>query len=232
MRTLGLGIVMILFSLSVMGQQEKEWYPEAFNRIKLFGNIQIEATQADSNKVKFISDRIPLSELSYAVEDSTLSIKLTSKLFKDDKIYIELSYEHLKEVVLNASARMEIVSRIQQPAFIATVSTGGEVHFKADVEDMELNAYQGGQIVTKGTAQNLEAYANTGGILSATELKVKKADVKFNTGGKGEITVKDELKARVTMGSHLSYFGVPAKLDVKATLGGNISAWDEEKDNE
>lgn len=220
----------ILFSIVTYAQQEMEVELEGFNKIKVFGSLDIKATNGDKNQVKFISDKIPLSEIDFAIEDSTLSIKLTSKLFKDEKIYAELIYQNIDEVVLNASAEMEIGTLVEQPEFLATVSSGSELRFKCAVEHLELNAYQGAQIVTKGNASEVIVFANTGGIVSATDLITKRADVKFNTGGRGELTVKQELKARVTMGSHFSYFGLPPNEDLKTSLGGDISAWDKEKE--
>jgi hypothetical protein len=229
MKNIGVLVVFILSSVFVYGQQEMEVELEAFNKVKIFGSVEVQAKQGEEGHIKFISNKIPLSDIDFSVEDSTLSIKLTAKLFKDEKIYAELVYPGLEEVTLNASAEMEIAGIIVQPAFNATVSSGSELQFKCDVDYVELNAYQGAHIMTKGQAKEVVAFANTGGIISATELVTQKADVKFNTGGKGELTVEEELKARVTMGSHFSYFGRPDKLDVKSSLGGNISAWDAEE---
>lgn len=229
MKRVGLLVVFVIASVFAFAQQEMEVELEGFNKIKLFGSLAIEAKQGDKNHVKFISDKIPLSEIDFAVEDSTLSIKLTSKLFKEEKVYVELVYQHVDEMVLNASAEMELNTTVNQPRFLATVSSGSELRFRCDVDNLELNAYQGAQIVTKGATNEATVFANTGGIVSATELTTKKADVKFNTGGRGELTVEEQLKARVTMGSHFSYFGLPEKEDIKTSLGGNISAWDKEK---
>ena len=229
MKRTGLLIVFIMSSVLLYGQQEMEVELEAFNKIKIFGSLEVQAKEGKQAHIKFISDKIPLSEVDFSIEDSTLSIKLTAKLFKDEKMYAELVYPALEEITLNASAKMEIDGMIVQPVFVATVSSGSELRFKCNVDHIELNAYQGAQIVTKGEAKEVNAFANTGGIISATELIAKKADVKFNTGGRGELTVENELKARVTIGSHFSYFGSPEKQDIKSSLGGNISAWDAEE---
>jgi hypothetical protein len=82
--------------------------------------------------------------------------------------------------------------------------------------------------LVEGETDTLEGYANTGGILTGTDLICQKADIKMNTGGKGEITVKNELEANINTGSDFSYFGTPEVKDVSTALGGSVSAWDEE----
>ena len=215
------------FYLAAQGFQERVVKP--YSELKIFGNIKASLIIGEP-KVRIETEGIDPDIVKTDVEEEELQVRVRKGLFKEDKkVFVEIYFQDLDALTTLADADVEFEKPIIQPFFKLKATSGSHVKMAIESENLEIKAYQGGQGEIKGKADTLNAYVNTGGILSATDLIVKRANVKMNTGGKGEITVKEKIKARINTGADFSYFGKPDIKDINTSLGGSVPAWDEEE---
>jgi len=221
--------VIFLFLLSNFGfaQNIEKRTINDFTKIAVWGNIKIELQKSDSNSIYIDAGSVPLDEIITEVNKDVLKIKMRSNLFKDVLINIKINYKEILNIKANASAELKFLEKTIAERLIVESIGGARVVLNVELKNSELTAYQGGQIDIKGKSHFSNIFANSGGILSGTNLVIEEAKIKLNTGGKAEITVTKKLVARVNTKSSLSYFGKPEMEEIKASLGATVSKWDE-----
>ena len=218
-------LTLIPFYLMAQGFQKREI--KSFSELKIFGNIQAVLITGEP-KVMIETKNINPSNITTEVDDGRLNVRMRKNLFKEGKMaFVKIYFQDLDALTTLADAEVEIEDPLIQPVFNLKTTSGSHVKMAIESKNLEVKAYQGGQSQIKGETDSLSAYVNTGGILSSTDLVVKYANINMNTGGKGEITVKKKLKARINTGADFSYYGKPEIKDVNTSLGGTVSAWDE-----
>jgi hypothetical protein len=225
-----IGIFVLMIPWVSYSQDIEDRKVEEFDQIRIFGKLKVLMVPGTENNVHIESKNVNLDEIDTEVEEKELKIKMTSKLLKSERpdVFIRVTYNNLKGITALADAEVEFDKPIVQDSFRIKAASGTNVTLTLDTRLLEIRASQGGKVLVEGETDTLEGNANTGGILTGTDLVCQKADIKMNTGGKGEITVKKELEAKINTGSDFSYFGTPEVKDVSTALGGNVSAWDEE----
>jgi len=198
-----------------------------FTKIDVWGNIKIELQKTDNTSIYIDAGSVPLDEIITEVKKNVLKIKMRSNLFKDVVINIKISYKEISDIKANASAELKFINKIFVEKLSIESIGGARVFLDAESKSSNLTAYQGGQIDIKGKTDFAAIFANSGGIMSATNYITEEANIKLNTGGKCEITVNRKLVAKVNTKSSLSYFGKPEIEEIKTSLGASISKWDE-----
>jgi hypothetical protein len=229
-KTSGLFFVIALISVQfTLAQKISERKLKDFKSIRIVGQIQVELLQGDENKIYLESEDVEVEKITTEVDDGELVIKVLSHLFKNPTIYAKVTFKRFNEISAHADAEVIFKDPVIEKVFDIKSTSGANIELEIDSDNLNLEAFQGGQVLIKGETTILDAYVNTGGILSGTDLICKNAKIKMNTGGKGEITVKKSLDASINTGANFSYFGTPDETDVSTSLGGKVSAWDEEK---
>ena len=221
--------ILILFATLTFAQKSEERKIDSFDKIDVFGNIEVVMSLGDTETLRIETKNIDPSEVSTQVKENLLKIKMSSNLFDDDvKVKVFVTYKVIREISSNASAAVKFNNPVTGDKVVINATSGGRVVLKADLNAVELNAYQGAQVDISGKTKLLEAYVNTGGILAGSDFTADEAYMKMNTGGKAEIIVNKRIEAHVNTGANFSYFGKPEKEDLNTTLGGKITSWDKE----
>ena len=227
---LKLMLLLLIAPLSLLSQSYQEREVEPFTQLRIFGNIHAILVTGDKPKVMIESTNTDPDNVHTKVKEGELTVRLRKNLFKDEKVIVKIAFQELNALTTLADAEVDIETPIIRPVFYLKATSGSHVKMTIESEKLDIEAYQGGQGEIKGKTDTLNAYVNTGGILSATDLTVQKADIKMNTGGKGEITVQQSLNARINTGADFSYYGIPENKKVETSLGGSVSALDEKQE--
>ncbi|MGM0532467.1 MAG: head GIN domain-containing protein [Bacteroidota bacterium] len=224
------GILSLIIPLMSFSQEIKEIEVEDYDEIRIFGKMSVVMEPGTENKLHMESADVNLDEIETEVEDNELEIKMTKKLLRNERpdVFIRVTFNNLEGITALADADVEFEKPIVQDAFRIKSTSGSNITLSINTKELDLEAYQGGKVDVVGKTEVLEANLNTGGILTGTDLVCQKVNIKLNTGGKGELTIEEELNAKVNTGSDFSYFGTPEKKNVRTLLGGSVSAWDEE----
>ena len=220
-------LALMWLPLPIEGQEIADRKVGDFEQVRIFGKMTVQMVPGTEPNVHIEARNVSLEKIKTSVDDGKLKVRLT-KIFSDAEVYVKITHTQLKGIEALADADVLFDKPLVAPRFAIESTMGSDVELVIDADYLDLKAYQGGQVLVKGSADTLEAYVNTGGILSGTDLVCQRADVRMNTGGKGELTVEKELKATINTGSDFSYFGTPATTNISTSLGGTVSAWDEE----
>lgn len=201
---------------------------DSFNKIEVFGNIDVEMKLGNKETLKFKTYKIEQEKVSIKVVDNTLKISLKSKLLDEDvKVKVYITYKEIVGIRSDAGAEIRIIDRIVGDRLLAEAANGGRILMKVRIELLELKLFQGAHIDISGACLKQKSFVNTGSVLSATNLESEEVNIRMNTKANAEITANKKIEAKVNSGSRLSFFGTPEEESLKTTLGGEISKWDE-----
>ena len=229
MKTINILILLFCSVTLVVGQNRETRKLDSFDKLDVFGNINVEMRQGNEESVVIKAKNVDLSEIKTEVKDKLLKIHMSSNLFEDDaNVEVILTYKEIREIFSNASADILVKDKIMGDKLFIDATSGGRIKLNVELNAIELKAYQGAQIDISGKSRIQESYINTGGILSGSNFESDEVFIKMNTGGKAEIIVNKVLNANINTGADLSYYGNPEKEEIKTSLGGKISAWDKE----
>jgi len=221
----------LLFSTLILfgfAQKSEQRDIDSFDKIDVFGNIEVVMTAGEKEELKIESKTIDPSEVKVEVKDKLLKIKISENLFEDKMVArIYVKYKEIREITSNASAEIKVKNTIKGDKLFLTATSGGRIMLDVDLNAIELNVYQGANIDITGKTKIQESYVNTGGILSGAKFTSNEVFIKMNTGGKAEVIVEERIEASINTGADLSYFGKPEQKKLKTSLGGKITAWDE-----
>ncbi|MGC9373544.1 MAG: head GIN domain-containing protein [Bacteroidales bacterium] len=220
-------VLFVLLGFTGHTQHIEERNIESFDKISVFGNIQVFLSKGEVGTVKINSKEVHPSEVITEIQDKLLKIKMKSNLFDDITVKVYLNYDELREISSNASAEIIVKDRIKADKIIATATSGGRIKLQADLNAVEFKVYQGGHIDITGKSKLQESYVNTGGILSAADFKCDEVYIKMNTGGKADVFVQQKIDAKVNTGASLSVYGKAKQEVLKTSLGGKIIRWNE-----
>ncbi len=217
---------------SVSAQESVERSLDNFEKLRITGKIDAKLVPGEENKISLESeDDLDLSKISTEIKKGKLTVKLKSSLFKSHSAVARITYTSLKSIEALADANIDFAEPLKQDTLNLEASSGAKITLESETKMLTIKNFQGGQTLIKGKTSKLNAFVNTGGILSATDLECEEANMRLNTAGKAEITVKKKLTAKVNTKADLSYFGKPEIKDISSSLGGSISAWDEEEED-
>ncbi|MFO8235097.1 MAG: head GIN domain-containing protein [Bacteroidales bacterium] len=213
----------------ILAQESEERTFDDFQSLKITGKIKAELIPGDENKIYIESDEFELKKVSTEIEKEVLTIKMLSKIFQKPTAYVRVTYKKIESIEARADADIIFTEPIQQDTFKIESSSGANIKLDIETNQLDIKNFQGGQTLIKGKTNLLKAYVNTGGILSATDLNCDEVNIRLNTGGKAEMTVNQKITAKVNTMADLSYFGKPKEKEISTSLGGSVSAWDEEE---
>lgn len=214
-------------TLLVNAQSQEKREIQSFDKLDVFGNIQVEMKLGETESLQMYTKNVDPSEVKTEVKDKLLKINMKSNLFKDEvEVKIVLTYKEIREISSNAAAEVIVKDLIKGDKLFIEATSGGRIELKVELNAVELKAYQGAHIDISGRSVLQESFINTGGVLSGSNFTSDEVFIKMNTGGKAEIIVNKLLDANVNTGASLNYFGKPEKENISSTLGGKIIAWD------
>ncbi|MGB0167466.1 MAG: GIN domain-containing protein, partial [Luteibaculum sp.] len=91
-------------------------------------------------------------------------------------------------------------------------------------KDLEAEVAHGSQLRLIGEIESLKITANTGAQVACEGLKAIKVLAKANTGAQIDLGAGADFKLVANTGGIITYPGEPEKLDVKTSLGGEITS--------
>ena len=219
--------IFLSFTLLLNAQNKEKREIQSFDKLNVFGNIQVEMRQGEKESVEIFATNVNLSEVETEINDKLLKIKMRSNLFDENvKVKVILIYKEIREISSNAAAKIIVKDIIKGDKLFVEATSGARIELKVELNAVELKAYQGAHIDISGKVVLQESFVNTGGVLSGSSFVSDDVFIKMNTGGKAEIVVHKLIDANVNTGASLNYFGKPEKENINTSLGGKINAWD------
>lgn len=221
-------VFIFCISFSLFAQNIEKRTIDSFDKIEVTGNIKVVMKLGKKESLEIKARNVDPSEVITEVDDKLLKIRMKSNLFEDEvQAIIKVTYTEIREINSNASAEIVFKDKIEGDKIFAEATSGGRIIMEVNLNAIELKSYQGAHIDVSGSSKIQESFINTGGVLAASNFSCDEVFIRMNTGGNAEIIANKKLEANVNTGAKLSYFGKPNEENLKTTLGGNITRWDD-----
>ena len=210
---------------NLLAQREDVRTLEPFDKISVFGNIEVELIKGDAEKLIASSAEIDLSKISSRVEKEELKINMTSDLFRSSqKVRIRIYYKNFVAISSTGGANIFSEPVIKGERLDLHAASGGNITLDIDLKQLEASVGEGSVITLNGNVGYQKVTATSGGAYSAFELIGDDAVVKANTGGKIKVYAGHLLDATASTKGYVGYRGSPEKTNFSSNLGGEIKA--------
>lgn len=193
-----------------------------FNILKVFGNIKVDLIKSDSTYIILESDVVTLDKLTTKVEGTVLTVKSLAMGDKKE-VFAKIYYKSIEEITADGGANIAKTDTLRADKFTIKVLKGSLARVHVVATKVEASVGQGAELRLLGRADELDASAGSGGLFDGFGFTAKMADVKANTGGKINVLVTDDLRARANSGGAIVYKGKPKKESVDPSMGGSIT---------
>ncbi len=140
-------------------------------------------------------------------------------------VVITVQFKDINAVALSGSGDIVGKDKINADHFETSVSGSGDIELDVVSNSLKAAVSGSGDIVLKGSTKSFDGAVAGSGDISAFHLKSDKADVKVSGSGDIELTVQNELKARVAGSGDIDYKGNPKIQDIKVSGSGDVSSY-------
>ena len=193
-----------------------------FTGIKASGGLNVYISQGDTQKVMVRADDNLINTIQTDVRNGVLTV-VNRKLINgatSEKVFVTVA--KLDKITSSAGSNVYSQTVINSEQLELSSFAGSNMDLKIVTGDLEASASAGSNLILEGEANHCSVSANTGSNIKAEKLKTKTCQARANTGANIYIDVEDELDARAGSGANLFYSGVPKRLNVSSSMGGNV----------
>ncbi|MEM6264700.1 MAG: head GIN domain-containing protein [Bacteroidota bacterium] len=224
MKALKLIVCMVVFAggSEIDAQEWQERSIDDFDRVVVTGKIQVELAPGEENSLRIETTNVSPGKVLTDVSGSTLRIRTKPGIYSKANIIVKVSYVELNGIVASSGAHVMTMEKLTADKVSLDAEIGGKISALLAAEKLEAKSTEGGRIELEGKVLEIIGEANTGGYFQAPNLLVNMAQVKVTTGGIMMLKPLKELQAYVSTGGKLTYYGEPASVETRATLGGTI----------
>lgn len=179
------------------------------------GRIDLEA---ESNLMEYIETEVSNGQLKIAVQKG-----YNLEPSRNYPIKITVPFEDLDAVTLTGSGHIKNSDLIRARSFKVTVTGSGNMNLNLDVEELEGTVTGSGDVKLRGRAQTLNCTVTGSGDFLAYDLQTEKVKASVTGSGDIEVSVENELAARVSGSGDIKYKGNPDKQNFKTSGSGSVS---------
>lgn len=219
-RKLAFSLLFVLFTIFGVKAQVREKL-EAFNKIKVFGKIEVRLEKANETAILLESGTFDVEKVKFEVKDSTLEIKLLYEFPPAIKVQATVFFTEINEVEANAGAKVYNKGAIEVRNFCLEAKTGCELDLLIKTDSATVTVNKEAFVRLTGQSRSVKLKTATGGSYIATELASENLYAKM-LGGTAEVNVTENLKAKVMFGGSLKYLKQPRFIDRKTLFKGTI----------
>ena len=117
MKSLKIFITVLFLTIvnNVIAQNMETREINSFDKLDVFGNINIEMQKGEKESLQLFTKNVDLSDIKTEVKDKRLKISMKSNLFDDEaEVKIVLTYKEIREIYSNAAAEVKVIGIIIQ----------------------------------------------------------------------------------------------------------------------
>jgi hypothetical protein len=215
-RNSGLSALFILiFSVSVLAQDEKDWASKTYNigdfsEVILDGAFKVNLVQGDDCNVVVKStyddvfDNIKIKRFGNEV-----SITMDASLFELRRVSLYITSKTFEKLKIEGGVNLKTNGYLDLQNLSVNIEGGANVELNMKAKNVEVYGEGGFLFELKGVADKLDVTIKGAGHVSASELKTK--DVSFIVAGfgTGSVYATNTLNARIEGVGKLRYKGDP-----------------------
>ena len=179
------------------------------------GKIDIEA---ESNLMEFIETKVNNGHLRISIQKG-----INIEPSKNYPIKIVVPFETLGALTLTGSGHIRNSDVIKARDFKIIVTGSGNMNLNLITENLESTVTGSGDLKLKGTSREFTCKVTGSGDVFAYDLIADKVDASVMGSGDVEVSVENELNAKVSGSGDIKYRGNPDKQNFKTSGSGSIS---------
>ncbi|MDU1905380.1 MAG: DUF2807 domain-containing protein [Dysgonomonas sp.] len=228
-KLVGILLVFVFFSsfLSVNASVVKEERKVgSFSGVSSCCGIEVYITEGSSSTIRVEADNAIINDIVTKVKGGVLDISIKSDIFNNRRIQgkmkVYVSAKNLSSIHASSSSKIIGSGKFKGENVEIRASSAGDIILDITAEKITCKVSSGANATVKGSASYANISASSGSNAKMKEMVVNKADVSASSGSDVEIWVKENIKARASSGSSISYYGSPARSDVSSSSGANI----------
>ncbi|MFA6400699.1 MAG: head GIN domain-containing protein [Salinivirgaceae bacterium] len=213
-------VLLLLFHVNVFAQKVEQL--EGFNRIELFGKIEVRLEVADVDSMVIESGTFDVDKIYYSVKDSVLSVKLTYEFPQEIKVRVTIFYKNLKTLEAGGGIKLYNKGALKGKLIELAAKSGSDFDLLVGTDSILMKVNKGAFVRLSGSSRVVNLSTSTGGDYRATELENEVTYAKMS-GGSAEVAPKLLLDANVSFGATLKYKDKPSRIKRSEKFGGSIS---------
>jgi hypothetical protein len=227
--------------VEVFGNIKVEMIPSTKTEVKVTVELEVPAEKpfkvdtsiTDSAQVRILRQQHLLNK--FVAKNNAVLVQFLGDTLKiilrkpkgDDKqvrTWIQVYYKDYSVSDFRAQEGATLYSNytIKADSIIASVRTSGRFEATLSAKHVHLESGEKGWMNVIGNSQSLKVQGTTNGEIYLNEYNTKQMEVILSTNATARIPVPNYLRARVSTGAVLTYYGTLRENDIKEILGGKI----------
>ncbi|MCM4161202.1 DUF2807 domain-containing protein [Antarcticibacterium flavum] len=198
-----------------------------YDRINVTGMMDVQLVAGKEGKIDLEGESNLLEYIETEVSGGTLKISVEKGInlqpSRNYPIKIVVPFEDLDAVTLTGSGHIRGSDVISARSFKVSVTGSGNMNLDLDVEDLKGTVTGSGDVKLKGKARHLDCTVTGSGDFLAYDLRTQTTNASVTGSGDIEISVEDELQAKVSGSGDIRYKGNPQKQNFKTSGSGTVA---------
>lgn len=185
------------------------------------GNLEILQGTSQSLTVTGEDNILPLLITNVSGGRLTIRYRPVANVRVTRPLKLTLTVNILKELDVSSSSQVT-VRPFTTGDFRLTLSSSGSINLEGiQADQITANLTSSGDILIKGSANQLDLDVSSSGSFQAGDLKAQNADVRLTSSGDVTVWVVDNLRANISSSGDIVYYGNPA-VNKNLTSSGNL----------
>jgi len=196
----------------------------SYDAINMGGEFEVYLTQGPAKDIILEGQENVLAELMTTTRNNQLEIKYNKHNVKIDKpVKVYLTTPNLTEVNLSGSNTVRGLTDWQVNDLKLSSSGSGSINLTLiNANNIQSKVSGSGEITLNGIANKHELDISGSGKLKAYSLTTKISDINISGSGKAELTVTEQLIAKISGSGDVYYKGSPGTVNTSISGSGSI----------
>jgi hypothetical protein len=231
-QTLITGALLTITSLAAIAQDDstavtkKNIQLNAFNGIVVGGNFNVVLTEASTPKVMVETKNNNQQNIVLTVIDNNLVVSSNGK--KNAKTTIYIDAPTIKNITLTGSAELKTSNKLLEEQLNLTLSGASEANMEVAITNLESKISGAAELKLNGTVINHTTTISGAGELKALKLASNNTTAKMSGAGHAQVEAKEELNAKITGASSISFKEEPKIKNIDVSGAGSVTQKEED----
>lgn len=198
-----------------------------YDRISVTGMMEVQLVagkegkielQAESNLMEYIETEVSGGHLKISVKKG-----VNLQPSRNYPIKLVVSFEDLEALALTGSGHIQNTDVLKSRDFKMSVTGSGNMNLNLVTENLSGSVTGSGDVKLKGNTSNFKGTVTGSGDILAYALKADSVEANVTGSGDIQITVVNELNARISGSGDITYKGNPEKQNFRTSGSGKIT---------
>lgn len=212
----------ILFSGTLLGQEEITHQLESFSEVKVYNGLKLNLHYGDENKAVVTGRN--RGDVQFKVENGILKVKMNlDNIWKEDNTKVDLYFKFLKNIDARQNSLVELSDTYKTEELNLEASEGAKIFAEIEVQYLSVKSLTGGEVEVKGKADAQDIKIRAGGQYYARYLESRNINISISAGGVADINASGKVDAKVRAGGTVNVYGNPEIIDKNTLFGGKVN---------